>query len=1524
MAYNPDETARPRSFSDKAATVSRYGLALPTAGAIAVGSIAGFLHGGSGMLIESGQKALGLRPNESYEDLANRARQREAAPAGWISEHAAFGEEASEMLNKTIGGIFEYVNKTGERKGQEILEATGSPLAATIAESSFKILPYLGAEVLGFRGARAAKQAATIKGTDFVPTPKEWKASFATPKNRSRYQRVEWTDLEHPEPTSKFDVSPNEPVKEVKPPIDAVALEEKYLSEGQGMALDLESRGFPVMYNGPQMNARGELAYHTFTITEKGMETTFGGKTLDDVVAKYNTIVREFGREDLVKEVKTVDQLFDELRSHPLYQKREALYADNMEISLERGKDRTKEHPDLDKREAENRKEIEALSKQIDELPENKAWMKQRDADNLVLQKQELEGQRDYDLANRDKWDKAPRHGTDIDALPGILEEGLRYGSAIDVSKGFDWAGESPIQIILPSVRKGTRIEHNNYYKSGNVARAAKVIVDLDHYTESASASVKEQILALAEKHKDVEFVIKEGKSETILNSNVQKRTIPDVLKEQAPDNIADAAFITAEGKPVGSLKDGGHGATIENITAELGWDDLFTHEDMGRAATTERIGLINRVALEGENIFATSDKTMTHEAAQKAVARYLRDAGIEEGSLEFNGELEVVKAAPGKKNIVPPKPKGKAVKSPVRKVRKPRVKPDPLEGLDQDMTIGEISKTGRDYMSPDQLAAQIEKTVEKGDTNAFLRAAVKFTAQAKKRKSILLAKQYARAICADLPDNIHHTYKAIIEDLRSGIDHTFRSEKRMADLNSTMKYLKSQPKEMDAMPSRILKLLAKKHLNDFTLRDLHEIHDRIYNPQNGLIKLGQLRRSLELAKEQRAVNAVIEGMLESLAPQKISWGYVPRDVLSPEPRALKKRSIIDKIKHGKLMTLIPQHVFDIFDNNANFGGVFHEFLYKQADRTVTQERRMSRVIADRADARMEQLGIKLKDWNKRTQVAGTTMSRQQMLGVYLAQKNPYNYHLMQELHPELTNARIQAIIAELTPQEKAFGKHILEDHAKSYSRIAEVLGKVSNQTLGKEPNYTNIVFDRPEFERLSFEDKVNVTLSMRESIKRAVPFDKFTLERLGLPANAKPRLNLNAIDNWYNHVANREHYIAAAEWTKQANRIISDKRLLGELERTHGEPAVEYIRSYIQEIANPRSIRDMSHWAQVSRLLRRNTAVAYIGLNPNSVLIQTASIPKFLRDAGAFNLAGSIVKFCRNPVEMYKRVCEWEPQIKDRYFERELQELGEIHKTVVGGAIEKGQKAVLTPTTLMDRIAIVVGYDAVYKRYVKDLGHEGAKQKALDVVNRTQSGTHPKDLAPLYKQKNEALNWVTIFTNDLSKSWGEAFHTLPADIKAGRIMEAMYTTAGFGLMAIIAYTILHKTFPDSPEKIADAFTEQSLAMLPLVGSVTMARKQGYADAGSPVMNTLSLPGYLLSDNSASSKRRKALEAAAILTGVPFSAPKKVAMSIKEDNSSLLFGRGDDWKHKSGGSNRRLGIGNYRSRRSRSGRKYLR
>jgi len=76
---------------------------------------------------------------------------------------------------------------------------------------------------------------------------------------------------------------------------------------------------------------------------------------------------------------------------------------------------------------------------------------------------------------------KAPSHSTDIDSVESILSEGLRSGSALDTTPDRDWAGDG-VSLIMPFARKGSKIEHNDYYKSSGVSAVGRIIVDAGAY----------------------------------------------------------------------------------------------------------------------------------------------------------------------------------------------------------------------------------------------------------------------------------------------------------------------------------------------------------------------------------------------------------------------------------------------------------------------------------------------------------------------------------------------------------------------------------------------------------------------------------------------------------------------------------------------------------------------------------------------------------------------------------------------------------------------------------------------------------------------------------------------------------------------------------------------------------------------------------------------------------------------------------------------------------------------------------
>jgi len=199
----------------------------------------------------------------------------------------------------------------------------------------------------------------------------------------------------------------------------------------------------------------------------------------------------------------TAQRLWKKFKGTKVHQKREALWEKVYKMD---------ETP-IDKRDAafdakrlEIKAEIDKLGKEEIKLPEQKAWweaeQKARAAETAV----DLNKQKAHDLSSKDKWDEAPQHGTDMRELESILDEGINPGSALDYSPDKMWMEDYPVKISVPSAMRGTHIEHNNYYTMANRARAARVTIDLDHYTSEATPKYEKLIAELKKKHPDVEF----------------------------------------------------------------------------------------------------------------------------------------------------------------------------------------------------------------------------------------------------------------------------------------------------------------------------------------------------------------------------------------------------------------------------------------------------------------------------------------------------------------------------------------------------------------------------------------------------------------------------------------------------------------------------------------------------------------------------------------------------------------------------------------------------------------------------------------------------------------------------------------------------------------------------------------------------------------------------------------------------------------------------------------------------------
>ena len=276
-------------------------------------------------------------------------------------------------------------------------------------------------------------------------------------------------------------------------------------------------------------------------------------KKLGYTQAEWDNMI-EHSWENFVKS-KNEKSAWDILNELPEYIEREKLYAERSKMSEV---EFSKRDATYDARLKEINNKIDELGDKIHNSEERKAWSAEYDAQENVKKVKELERQKVRDLENRDKWDSAPTHGTDIDKLPGILSDGLNTGSALDYTPTREWSSEYPIQVIVPSAIKGSRIEHNDYVKSGNTARAARVEIDLEQYIEPEKIRVS--IEELQKQYPDVEFRFKEepSTSDTIISefdnigfAKEEGYTFPSKRTYGTPEEATTVANLKGEGYEV-------------------------------------------------------------------------------------------------------------------------------------------------------------------------------------------------------------------------------------------------------------------------------------------------------------------------------------------------------------------------------------------------------------------------------------------------------------------------------------------------------------------------------------------------------------------------------------------------------------------------------------------------------------------------------------------------------------------------------------------------------------------------------------------------------------------------------------------------------------------------------------------------------------------------------------------------------------------------------------------------------------
>jgi len=721
--------------------------------------------------------------------------------------------------------------------------------------------------------------------------------------------------------------------------------------------------------------------------------------------------------------------------------------------------------------------------------------------------------------------------------------------------------------------------------------------------------------------------------------------------------------------------------------------------------------------------------------------------------------------------------------------------------------------------------------------------------------------------IARSLSNAIDFSYKEGIENLREGIDPHFRAKKTIGSKERMQKFFADHPEMLAEMPTKFMKELNKKPLNDYTIDDLQQISDEVTR----LRKLGKLKRSLKLAQRNREFDETRDTLVSTVS----RGGKVKEEIVV---RDTKEKAGVRRT--ARAYSMRPTRIFDKLDRGQQFSGPAHRFFYDEVNKGVDESLRMMDKRFNTAGEKRKSLGISARDLLRTRKIGKVRIAVDEMLDIYVGWKNPrkklalmYGNNITEELATE--------IFSKLTDKEKEFADWIISEYDANYSRVREAHIEYANEDMGYEPFYTPI--RRMDVTPNKYKSEIAEEILVRSNLKKAYVGKQFTIERKNIPREYQRPIRLGLYNTWLDQIPKQERYISLGTKVKELQKMTSDPDFRQAVRDNFGPPYLEAVEAYNNRVANPDIYKAFTRLEKGSQTLRKNMVMAYLAYNLVTMGKQLPSVLLYLPESGPWHLIAAGLEFATHPIETIRFVNERDPQIKHRMIERELEEM-----KYSGRVIKKWGRFGMLGIRGMDKLAVTTGWLAVYNRNVGRLGEEEAMRLAQNATLRTQPAAHAKDLPQLYAS-NEFLNWGLQFTNQLNQIYNIATYDIPQDVKRGRLYKAFLSSLALAMVSMVIWTMSNRRLPEDLEDVVDALVDEAMMAIPLVGRTIAAASKGW-EQPSPAFKMWVGLGRLYTEAEREAKAKALVEGCLVMMGIPYTEPRRVIKAVEKGEPMELLG----------------------------------
>ena len=434
--------------------------------------------------------------------------------------------------------------------------------------------------------------------------------------------------------------------------------------------------------------------------------------------------------------------------------------------------------------------------------------------------------------------------------------------------------------------------------------------------------------------------------------------------------------------------------------------------------------------------------------------------------------------------------------------------------------------------------------------------------------------------------------------------------------------------------------------------------------------------------------------------------------------------------------------------------------------------------------------------------------------------------------------------------------------------------------------------------------------------------------------ANQMP-INLAALTTYFSSVEANERLYAYDAYAQKLNRVIKGyeaKNFRRTLENAYGSEAVRYLDKQVNTIIDPTAGRVYSDSDKLLRVIRGNTAAAYLGFKLSGIIKQGITSPApFMQYVNPLHYAKAASDLAFHHKEMVDFIYSHSKLMQDRSFDMMqniTEELAKQAKTKAGKVLTRTQQIGMQGLEMIDRACVAPGWLAAYREEAARLTEASKKAKtpktdneidraasryADDVLVRTQPSGRAEELAPLFREGGEALRLLLQFQSSLNVIYNNLRHDLPNAIKNKQYKRAAGIVTGYALAGIMTGLITEgfggdgDDEPDTADKVKKtiyfAFTQGTDSVPVINGMVNslaeklITGKTSYRGSSSlyPAFEKAVQGTAALHDADIQKAASRYAEAAALTLGLPTSGTKEAIRAAEQvftgQAPSALWGR---------------------------------